>query len=78
MVKHLEQAGLVTRARDTVDGRVVHVSLTASGKALKRSARRRVVEAVGCQTALTPPGIAKLRAELMALTTALRAASAEP
>ena len=46
LLKRLEAAGLVTRARRTADERSVEVSLTAEGRALKSRARR-VPEIVG-------------------------------
>lgn len=38
LIKRLETAGLLTRARDTEDERRVHVSLSASGRALESRA----------------------------------------
>jgi DNA-binding MarR family transcriptional regulator len=38
LVKRLEQSGLVTRARSTTDERLIEVSLTTAGRALRRRA----------------------------------------
>lgn len=51
LLKRLEQAGLVTRARDRQDERQVLVSLTARGREMRRDAaavNRAIVSAVGC------------------------------
>ena len=72
----LEARGLVTKARDDVDARVVRVSLTASGRALKRQAKK-VPEQLVCQFGINFPAIARLRDELNGLTQRLRAANVD-
>jgi MarR family transcriptional regulator, organic hydroperoxide resistance regulator len=71
----LEQRGLVERTRDDADARVVRISLTATGKALKRKAQS-IPKAMACSLGLTSPALARLRNELTALTHTLRAANA--
>lgn len=39
LLKRMEQKGIVTRTRSSLDERVVHIALTGSGKALKQKAR---------------------------------------
>ncbi len=41
VVARLEQAGLVTRTSDPIDGRVSHVAITAAGRALLKRIRSR-------------------------------------
>lgn len=73
----LEQRGLITKARDDADARVVRVSLTSSGKALRKKALA-IPEKLLCQFGISLPAVAQLRKELSALTTHLREANAEP
>lgn len=64
LLKRMEAAGWVTRERAAEDERRVVVSLTASGRALRRSARdvpRQLVQATGCDAE-----------ELIGLTTQLQ------
>ena len=75
LLKKLEGQGLVTRTRDEADGRVVRLTLTGPGRALKNKAKQ-VPPALVCQVGLDLQGIARLRKELTALTQALRAANA--
>lgn len=75
LLKKLENQGLVTRTRDEADARVVRLTLTAPGRALKNKARPIPPELV-CQMGLDLQGIARLRKELTALTQTLRAATA--
>ncbi len=72
----LEQRRLVTRARDAADARVVRVSLTTSGRALRKKALA-IPEKLLCQFGITLPAVAQLRGELTALTQHLREANAE-
>jgi DNA-binding MarR family transcriptional regulator len=70
LLKRLEAAGLVTRARDKVDERRVIIDLTAAGQALKTAADG-VREALACSLSLTA-------AEAKALNTLLRRFTAGP
>ncbi len=66
LLKRMEAAGWLTRLRDTADERRVIVTLTASGRALRRRAAdvpMRVACATGCQ--LTD--ISELTAQLQTL-----------
>lgn len=73
LLKRLEQQGLVTRARDAVDGRAVLVRLTAAGKKL-RTAARHVPRSIACRTGYDPDDagsikdLVRLRKELVALS----------
>jgi MarR family transcriptional regulator, organic hydroperoxide resistance regulator len=75
LLKKLDGQRLVLRRRDEADARVVRVSLTAKGRALRRKAAG-IPAALVCQMALTFPAVARLRQELSALTHTLRAANA--
>ena len=75
LLKKLEARGLVTRARDEKDARVVRVKLTRTGRALERKARS-IPSALACQLDITLPAVARLREELTALTQTLREANA--
>ena len=74
LLQKMERQGLVTRARDAQDNRVVRISLTASGRALKRKALN-IPKALVCHFGLTLPAIAQLRSQLNGLTQQLRAAT---
>ncbi len=76
LIKKLEAQGLVTRARDDQDARVVRVSLTRTGRTLERKAQS-VPHALVCQLGMALPAVARLRKELTALTQTLREANAE-
>lgn len=73
LLKRLEQQGLLARRRDEQDERVVRIHLTDAGRALRTKARR-VPSAIACRAGVDPGDaraverIARLRAELMALT----------
>lgn len=72
LVRRLEAAGFVTRERDTVDERVVHVAVTEAGSALRDAAalaRARMVDATG----LAPEELRAMRDALHRLTARLRA-----
>jgi MarR family transcriptional regulator, organic hydroperoxide resistance regulator len=75
LLKRLEAAGLVRRARDRADERVVRIHLSPAGRGLKQRARG-VPRAVACSAGLSIPELARLRTELRHLTHTLR--SAEP
>ena len=75
LLKRLETAGLVRRTRDRDDERVVRISLTAGGAALKQKAAG-IPAALGCSTGLTPPDVKKLTAEIKELRSKLLAAQA--
>lgn len=73
LVRRLEQAGLVTRTRDEVDERMVHVRVTKAGNGLRAAAaeaRAVMVEATGYDR----EGLAEMRDALHQLTARLRAA----
>lgn len=70
IVQRLLTAGWAERRQDPSDGRVVRVSLTATGRALEQAAAQ-IQHQVLCQTALTPDAHTRLRAELDALTSRL-------
>lgn len=82
LLKRLEQGELVDRRRDDRDERVLRVSLTAKGRALKTKAKK-IPKAIGCVTGWDiqdPAAIAKLRelhADLRALTTRLEKLDAD-
>jgi MarR family transcriptional regulator, organic hydroperoxide resistance regulator len=75
LLKRLEAAGLVRRARDRADERVVRIHLSPAGRGLKQRARG-VPRAVACSAGLSVAQLARLRTELRHLTHTLR--SAEP
>lgn len=66
IVDRLEEAGYVARERDTSDGRVVHVVLTATGAALEGSVFN-VQDAIRCRTLLADDEVVRLRTELQTL-----------
>ncbi|MFC4100517.1 MarR family winged helix-turn-helix transcriptional regulator [Paenibacillus xanthanilyticus] len=70
LLKKLEAAGLVLRARDPQDERSVIVRLTEQGHALKAKVED-LPARVFCQTQLSPDEITKLRDQLHALTRTL-------
>ncbi|MFT3710253.1 MAG: MarR family transcriptional regulator [Archangium sp.] len=76
LLQKMERQGLVTRSRDDQDNRVVRISLTASGRALKRKALNVPKELV-CHFGMNLPAIAQLRSQLNGLTQALRAANTD-
>lgn len=74
LIKRLEAAGLVKRARDTEDERQVRVSLTASGRELLKQAScvpMQVLEASG----MSIEQVARLRNSVAGLRDNLRAAA---
>ena len=73
LLKRLQTAGLVARARDPADERVVRLRLTAKGRALSTKARA-IPQALSCKLGVTLAQVIQLREELVALTAKLRAA----
>lgn len=74
LLKRLQAAGLVDRARDTTDERQVRIRLTDAGRSLRERAKSiplRLVEATG----LDPHRLAALRDEITRLRQALDAAA---
>ncbi len=71
IVDRMEEAGLVRREKDAVDGRVVHVVLTDAGAALESSAAA-VQEQLRCRTMLEPAEVTRLRAQLVTLADRMR------
>ena len=71
LIKRLEASGLVTRARDAADERVVRVRLTEAGRALAADAGC-LAQAVADHTDLTPETLARLRDGLASLRDQLR------
>ena len=72
LLKRLETAGLVHRSRDPSDERLVRVSLTKSGTALREKAKN-VPRTMVCATGLSIPEIERLRDGLTELRKSLRA-----
>ena len=72
LLKRLEAAGHVRRARDTVDERRVIVTLTETGRALKQQAKS-VPENVMCATACDLEELVALTAQLKGLRSNLLA-----
>ncbi len=70
LVKRLEALGLVTRHRDARDERVVRISLSAEGAALRQNAFE-VMKQISCRTRLGSAEGEALRKQLRALTQAL-------
>ena len=70
LLKRLEAARLVVRARSTADERVVLIHLTASGKQLKLKAKS-VPTQLAKKAGLEPGEIGHLRDELVRLTSVL-------
>ncbi|MEQ6247872.1 MarR family transcriptional regulator [Sulfitobacter sp. HNIBRBA3233] len=73
LVKRLEQAGLVTRTRDSEDERRVIVKLTEAGRALRLKASD-IPACVEAATGLDRRAIADLRAQLARLRHAITSA----
>lgn len=75
LLKRLETAGLIKRTRDREDERVVRITLTRQGAALKDKAAT-IPEAIGCATNLTINDVKKLTQEIAALRKTLQSALA--
>jgi DNA-binding MarR family transcriptional regulator len=73
LLKRLAAQGLVTRRRDPSDERVVRISLTPAGEAL-RARVKDIPERIACRTRLDDGTAALLRRDLAQLREALRAA----
>jgi DNA-binding MarR family transcriptional regulator len=74
LLKRLETAGLVLRSRDLADERLVRVSLTKAGTALREKAMNVPMTMVRA-TGLSIPEIEQLRDELIGLRNTLHAAT---
>jgi len=72
LLKRLEGMELVRRGRDTQDERVVRITLTEQGRALKDRARA-IPEQAACAIGLEVPEIAALRDRLLRLRDTLDA-----
>jgi DNA-binding MarR family transcriptional regulator len=70
LLKRLESAGFIRRARDAQDERQVRIHLTESGRALKDKAKA-VPQHMLRATGQVPRDLLKLRAEIAALRDAL-------
>jgi DNA-binding MarR family transcriptional regulator len=71
LLKRMEAAGLVSRARAAHDERVVQVTLTVKGRRLKERARE-VPAALACRVGLDVKELGRLRGELKALVSRLQ------
>ena len=72
LLKRLESAGFVIRKRDTSDERVVRISTTPAGEALRRPAAQ-IQEKVACKTRLPDDGFVRLRSQLHELAKTMAA-----
>lgn len=72
LLKRLEAAGHVARARDPADERQVRIRLTAAGRALREKAKS-VPHAIAGAAGLSGPEIQKLKSAIVALRDALDA-----
>jgi DNA-binding MarR family transcriptional regulator len=70
LLKRLEAAGLVARARDEKDERQVRITLTPEGRALKRRART-IPEQVMCASGQSAQALGALRNQLAQLRDSL-------
>ncbi|ACA18605.1 transcriptional regulator, MarR family [Methylobacterium sp. 4-46] len=75
LMKRLEAGGLVKRARDGADERLMRITLTEAGRALRQKALPFPHEIV-CATGRTPAHLEALRDEIVALRDALHAHAA--
>ncbi len=73
LLKRLEAAGLVQRARDPEDERQVRIRLTKAGQALKEKARA-IPAAMLCATGQSAPDLRALKDELLHLRDQLNSA----
>jgi DNA-binding MarR family transcriptional regulator len=74
LLKRLEAAGLVARARDEKDERQVRITLTPEGRALKRRART-IPEQVMCASGQSAQALNALRNQLSLLRDSLTQAN---
>lgn len=72
LVKRLEAAGLVTRTRDSLDERVVRVSLSANGQKVAEEAQRCVPGEIQNATGLDDVELSSLTQQLTRLAATLR------
>lgn len=78
LLKRLESAGLIERKRDAADERQVRITLTKSGRTLKRKAHEVPLQVL-CASGQTPEMLAQLRSALSTIRNDLiRNASGEP
>lgn len=77
LLKRLEAAGYVRRARDAADERRVTISLTPAGRALQRQAAS-VHDVVACATQCSASERKALTTQLARLRSALRSAHLRP
>lgn len=75
LLKRLEAAGLIARARDKEDERQVRIRLTKAGAALKDKARA-VSDAVFCATGRAAPELRRMKDDLVKLRGTLHKAAA--
>ncbi len=71
LLKKLEAAGQLVRARDERDARALKVTLTAKGRHLRTKALS-VPKAILCASGLNVPQLVRLRDELQTLTQTLK------
>jgi DNA-binding MarR family transcriptional regulator len=71
LLKRLEAAGYITRARSRIDERALEIRLTDSGRALREQARPVHAE-VSEQSGLPPDVMARMRSELRSLISHLK------
>ncbi|MEH3144450.1 MAG: MarR family transcriptional regulator [Methylobacterium frigidaeris] len=76
LLKRLEAAGLIRRARDAADERLMRVTLTEAGQDLRQRALPFPAEIV-CAAGQSPEKLAELRDEIVALRDALHATVSE-
>ena len=74
LLKRLQSAGFISRERDTRDERVVRVTLTAAGRAL-RTPVTAIQKVVACRTALNDTEFAAFRSGLHQLAADLACAT---
>lgn len=72
LLKRMEAAGLVDRTRSREDQRVVRITLTPIGRAMREQARH-IPGAVGCAMGGDLPGLVALRDDVLQLRKSLRA-----
>lgn len=75
LLKRLESAGFIKRMRDRADERVVRITLTRQGNAL-RDKGQRIPEEIGCASDMTIEDIRKLTGEITVLRKKLELALA--
>ena len=78
LVQALERDGLVARAADPADGRVVRLRATAAGRRILESGRRRRIEALERRLALLPEADLELLGRAAALLESVARAPSGP